>query len=104
MPTNPPRWDDAQLDRDRLQAIANFIEARQSQLAPRYRRILRENLRSAITLFRATNNLLDLHTGLALAHDPALTGIARYTAGPLSARMTLIRWPVPRLQSAGHWT
>jgi len=78
----PPQWDNAQLTADRRQAIANFIEARQREVAPRYRRILAENGADAARLFAATHDLRDMHTGDVFAATPPLLAIARYLTGP----------------------
>lgn len=79
---NPPRWTDEQLNSDRLESIKAFIEARQAEVKPLYDKRLTANMRQAIALFRATNNLLSLSSGGVFVTEPGLTAIARYLAGP----------------------
>jgi hypothetical protein len=79
---SPPHWTDDELNTDRLKSIRNFIEARQAAVRPLYDQRLTANMRQALALFRATDNLLSLRDGSAFAKEPALTAIARYLAGP----------------------
>lgn len=79
---SPPVWNDADLERDRRLAIAQFIAARSAEGNAPYRAALARNAAIVEALFVATDDLLRFSSGAALATDPSLTRIARYISGP----------------------
>jgi hypothetical protein len=81
----PPAWDDAALDAARRRATAEFIAERTAELMAgnvRYREVFLENLTAVRVLLAATDDLIDLASGAALAANPRLMRAARYLGGP----------------------
>jgi hypothetical protein len=78
----PPIWTDDQFEERRRHAIADFINERAAEGSARYRAVFAANLRSVESLFSATDDLLRLVDGAALASTPSLIRAARYLGGP----------------------
>jgi XamI restriction endonuclease len=78
----PPRWTDDQLEERRREAIADFIAARSAEGSARYQEIFATRLAEAEQLFAATEDLLLLGSGEALAGNPSLIEVARYLGAP----------------------
>jgi hypothetical protein len=79
---DPPVWDDDELERQRRQAVANFISERTTEGGARYRAAYTKNIEIVRQLFTASDDLLSFANGAALALNPGLIRAARYLGGP----------------------
>lgn len=78
----PRVWTDEELERQRRQAIARFIEDRMAEGSASYRAHFTANVELIEQLFADTNDLLVFADGAALAARPPLLQVARYLAAP----------------------
>jgi hypothetical protein len=75
-------WPDEVLETARRTSVENFVRERTAQGGQQYLNAFHEDLTRVTDLFEATNDLLDLATGSALADAPVRVQIARYLSGP----------------------
>jgi hypothetical protein len=77
-----PAWTDDELERQRREAIAVFIEERMAEGSASYRAYFAANVDLIEQLFADTDDLLAFAGGAALAARPPLLQVARYLAAP----------------------
>lgn len=79
----PPRWTEAELERERRAAIDNFRHIRMIEPLEQYLQIFEERQRAFETLLEKTVDLKELaNHAFEVLTDPSLLDALRYLAGP----------------------
>lgn len=78
---SPRRWNDPELDADRLGATTDFIAERAAATTVKWRAAYAEAVAEVTALLDATDDLTNV-TGAVLAANPTLVEAARFTGGP----------------------